>query len=528
MNTIDRIHHLISILAAGACALLAFAAAAPTALASQLRPDPPWWIGHRALPVHPPLPRGHVTGPVPVYQVPARTAVTGGMPGWQIALIAAAAALAAAAVAVLLDRAGAARRKPRTQRAVVIPVALILAAAAVAGTIGAFRADHRPAGERPAVVARIRVAGTPSFIAAGQHAIWVLSAATLYRIDPQTDRVAGAVRIPGGQYGDVAVTHDAVWVMSAGTGWLSRIDPETVRVVGAVRITGQRNPGGDSPVAVTHDAVWVAVFGESGANGKVHGGSLVRVDPGTMQVAARLPISGIVALEPGMGSLWANQIGAYPSPPRQDRLKGSVDRVDPSTDEVHAVLTGASLSIRMVVAGGFVWVYDQQSRAIERVDPRTGSVSRIGSQPVSIGGGDVTDSLAYADGALWFPDCGPDGCPDTGPLSVRRLDISTGALSTIPLGISGTIENTASGHIERNVGLHVIAADANSVWLMVENQTWKGNRGEYWGGRLIRMEISTRRVQAVTIGAYDLSGLIADGDLWLADYQHHSVLRVDP
>jgi len=32
----------------------------------------------------------------------------------------------------------------------------------------------------------------------------------------------------------------------------------------------------------------------------------------------------------------------------------------------------------------------------------------------------------------------------------------------------------------------------------------------------------------VTIGAYDLSGLIADGDLWLADSQHHSVLRVDP
>src|SRR5215470_10303973 len=115
--------------------------------------------------------------------------------------------------------------KPRTQRAVLIPVALILAAAAAAGTIGAFRADHRPGDERPAVVARIRVAGTPSFIAAGQHAIWVLSAATLYRIDPQTDRAGGAVRIPGGQYGDVAVSHDAVWVMSAGTGTLYRIDP---------------------------------------------------------------------------------------------------------------------------------------------------------------------------------------------------------------------------------------------------------------------------------------------------------------
>ena len=422
-----------------------------------------------------------------------------------------------------------AAHRPRKQRIVVITVALILAAVAVAGTIGTFRAGHRPADERPAVVARIRVAGTPSAIVAGQHAIWVLSAATLYRIDPQTDRAAGAVRIPGSQYGDVAVTRDAVWVMSAGTGTLSRIDPETDRVVGAVRITGQRNPGQDSPVAVTQDAVWVAVFGESGANGTVHGGSLVRVDPGTMQVTARLPISGIVALEPGMGSLWANQIGAYPSRTPPDPPKGAVDRVDPSTDEFHAVLTGA-LSIRMVVAGGFVWVYDEQNSAIERVDPKTGSVSRIGSQPVSIGAGDVTDSLAYADGALWFPNCGAQGweCPVTRPLSVRRLDASTGELSTIPLGISETTQKTPRGHIERNVLLHVIAADANSVWLMVENQTDKGNRGTYWGGRLIRIELSTRRVQAVTIGAYDLSGLIADGDLWLADSQHHSVLWVDP
>jgi hypothetical protein len=41
-------------------------------------------------------------------QVPVITG--GGMPGWQITLIAVGAALAAAAVAVLLDRAGAARK----------------------------------------------------------------------------------------------------------------------------------------------------------------------------------------------------------------------------------------------------------------------------------------------------------------------------------------------------------------------------------------------------------------------------------
>ena len=114
MNRIRHLRRLAGVLAGLAGALLALAAAAPAALASQLRPDPPWWLTHRAWPVHPPLPLGHVTGPVPVYQVPAHTAVTGGMPGWQIALIAAAAALAAAAVAVLLDRAWAARKAHAT------------------------------------------------------------------------------------------------------------------------------------------------------------------------------------------------------------------------------------------------------------------------------------------------------------------------------------------------------------------------------------------------------------------------------
>ena len=415
--------------------------------------------------------------------------------------------------------------KPRTQRAVLIPVALILAAAAVAGTIGAFRADHRRGDERPAVVARIRVAGAPSAIAAGRHAIWVLSAATLSRIDPQTNRLAGTVRIPGSRYGDVAVTPDAVWVMSAGTGTLSRIDPETDRVVGAVRITRQWNPGQGSPVAVTHDAVWVAVFGKANATGKkVTGGSLVRVDPGTMRIVARLPISGILAIEPGMGFLWVYQVAG------PNRPSASVYRIDPSTGQAEAVLTGASLSIRMVVAAGFVWVYDRHHRAIERVDPRTGSVTRIGSQPLSIGGGDVTDSLAYADGGLWFPACGADSmCPDTGPLSVRRLDVSSGDVSTIPLGISGTIEKTPSGHIERNVFLHVAAADPNSLWLAAANQRWVRNRTVgHWGGSLIRMDLSTGRVRAINIGGYYPGGVIADGDLWIADSLHHSVLRVQP
>jgi hypothetical protein len=103
MNLIRRIRRIAVMLAGLACAVVAYAAAAPAALASgQPPPLPPGWDKH------PPLPLGHVVGPVD--KAPVHTVVIGGMPGWQITLIAAGAALLAAVLAVLLDRARATRR----------------------------------------------------------------------------------------------------------------------------------------------------------------------------------------------------------------------------------------------------------------------------------------------------------------------------------------------------------------------------------------------------------------------------------
>ena len=73
-------------------ALLAFTAASPDAFATRVPPP-----GGAAVPAPAP-PEAH-------------TIVTGGMPGWQIALIAAGAALLAAVLAVIADRARAARRR---------------------------------------------------------------------------------------------------------------------------------------------------------------------------------------------------------------------------------------------------------------------------------------------------------------------------------------------------------------------------------------------------------------------------------
>jgi hypothetical protein len=106
MNGIRHIRRLASALAGLAWVLLASAAAIPAAFAgTNPIPDPAGYIGDPYIGTAP-------DAPIPATTV--RVISTGGMPGWQIALIAIGAALLAATVAVLIDRARAAHRKAIT------------------------------------------------------------------------------------------------------------------------------------------------------------------------------------------------------------------------------------------------------------------------------------------------------------------------------------------------------------------------------------------------------------------------------
>ena len=90
LTTTTRLRWITAALATLAGGLLAWAAAAPAAAAAIIPvPDGPY-------------------GPAPAS--PVQVIVAGGMPGWQITVIALAAALVAAATAVFLDRARASRR----------------------------------------------------------------------------------------------------------------------------------------------------------------------------------------------------------------------------------------------------------------------------------------------------------------------------------------------------------------------------------------------------------------------------------
>ena len=104
MNPIRNVRRVAGVLAGLVSAWLGLALATPAAFAvTHPTPGPAGFLtpGGPGFPV-----------PQPVPPVQVHTVVVGGMPGWQIALIAIGAALIAAIAAVLADRAWGARRGP--------------------------------------------------------------------------------------------------------------------------------------------------------------------------------------------------------------------------------------------------------------------------------------------------------------------------------------------------------------------------------------------------------------------------------
>ena len=126
--------------------------------------------------------------------------------------------------------------------------------------------------------------------------------------------------------------------------------------------------------------------------------ALVRVDPATDAVLARLPVGGVVSrLAVGEdGGVWLYRTA-------MTLVRPELVRVDPSTNRVADTIalppgppgipTGASA---LLVAGGSVWLADQHNRLFQ-VDPASRRVHEVTDGGHSL----AIDHLAYAGGWVW-------------------------------------------------------------------------------------------------------------------------------
>jgi hypothetical protein len=186
-------------------------------------------------------------------------------------------------------------------------------------TVTRGRGDYRvvridPVANR--VAASTQVDGNPFEIAAGEGAVWVTGnfddvtgnfddgGDVLYRIDPQTDRVAATIRFPGRYAGPVATGEGAVWLLLTGRGRttnsLARIDPATNTVQRIVPLDAANARYVDE-LAVGHGAVWVLALrlGEDAEQP----GDVIRFDPQTNEVAATIDAEAL-NMGVGPGGVW--------------------------------------------------------------------------------------------------------------------------------------------------------------------------------------------------------------------------------
>ena len=265
----------------------------------------------------------------------------------------------------------------------------------VAGSDEVTRID--PATDTVAARVPIATGSGPAAVAVGAGAVWapVAVPGALWGIDPESNKVVAKIPLGGPLAGSISVsaTRDTVWVAAGaevGTGApapggrLLRIDPRRKRVVADIALPV-------APVAIAADssAAWVATargqilmvsgkrnrvaapieaggplgFGQTIAVGSTgvwladpFDEQIVRIDPRTRRVMARIPAGAVTTLTVTGDDVWAlSSLGLV--------------RVDPARDRVAAIEPGADLRRARLLAAdaGAVWTAGWSS--VSRIDP---------------------------------------------------------------------------------------------------------------------------------------------------------------
>ena len=190
-------------------------------------------------------------------------------------------------------------------------------------------------------------------------------------------------------------------VLVLGLWMVSSTDTETVAPDGGPRVVANV-PVADalgSGTAVAFGSVWLT---------ETNNGNILRVDPRTRRVTARIQVGSEVSLAAGDGSIWAiPRAAGVPATPLM--------RIDPRTNRVARIAMrapgGGSFLGGYIVVGPRVWVIGGTS--VLAVDPTRNRPVR----EVELGGSYQIDNAFLRDGELWLT---------RGDRTITRLDAVTG------------------------------------------------------------------------------------------------------
>jgi DNA-binding SARP family transcriptional activator/ABC-type branched-subunit amino acid transport system substrate-binding protein/streptogramin lyase len=334
----------------------------------------------------------------------------------------------------------------RAWKLVAVGGALVLAAVAFAvvrltggdgGTprVGASGVASIDSGGR--AVSGFKVAGrTPSNIAVGEGAIWVLDAdeRTISKIDPESGDVK--TFSPGTTPTDLAVGAGALWIGNNGpaparqwnrTWSISRIDPASFDLMRTVSL--RRPPPGQLAVGFLPGVSQLA-FGAGSLWAINPDGTISRFDAETGKRETTVPGSATTGIAFGTGGVWVVGDGPY------------VVRIDPKTNRAGEPIPVNASSLAGIATGaGSVWASAPDEGVVWRIQP-DGLAKTI-----AVGRGVI--ALAFGEGALWAANYA-DG-------TIARIDPATNEVTRPLIRMPGNVQG--------------IAAGAGSAWVSVVGGT---------------------------------------------------------
>ena len=335
--------------------------------------------------------------PAPAEGVSTGGPVRGARSRTVIAAVAAVAALGAVVIAIIvtlsLSGGGADAPGPGTSSSPTV----------VGPPIGSVVEIDPSTGTILSTVSGILIRGPRPRMAVGEGGVWVLDLFVVTHVDPESETVENSFHYPGSaQFGFVRAIAvglgDLVMTTSSETagitsGGLAQIDPATDRI----HTTEYPVGGAPTGLAMGSGAIW-ETFG---------GGTLLRIDPRTFEIAERFDLGGSLdTLAVSDQAVWVG-----------DELSSSVRFVDPETGEASEPIQVNGLD-SLTADGTSVWVLDRGSGTVTNVDPAAGigRAVRVGDDP--------TDMVAGL-GALWISDGGG---------ALWRVDLVTDEATSVEIG----------------------------------------------------------------------------------------------
>jgi virginiamycin B lyase len=260
-----------------------------------------------------------------------------------------------------------------------VRLAILIAAFAVATATVAVAAG--PVDVEKAGATKFSLSG--DWLAAGAGSIWLSDppAKVIRQIDASTGDET-PISVPQGPCESPDVAYGALWTATCNPAGLARIDAATHNVTGFVPLPIWRALGGEGAIGAGSGGVWVVIDGTGCKNCL-----LARVDPHTMKVVARIPVSErSSSVRVGYGAVWVVSPAA-----------GTVQKVSPSSNKVIATATIGRRPRFFDVGEGGVWTLNQGDGTVSRVDPRTGKLTATIRANMPGGGGD----MAVGGGWVW-------------------------------------------------------------------------------------------------------------------------------